>query len=116
MLVGGASQRVRTVTFVSCVAVVGLSSIALAQRPSPVDAALRDLASQDMPSRERGLAALLAQSGVNVQGANATRVLVVNLLHNHPDQAEQIRTALISALEQWGAESEAHVKDGQGPL
>ena len=102
MLVGGASQRVRTVTFVSCVAVVGLAAMALAQRPSPIDAALRDLASQDVSTRERGLATLLAQSGVDVQGANATRVRVFNLLQRHPEEGERISTTLISALEQTG--------------
>ncbi len=102
-------------TLVSCVVVVALAATALAQQPSPVDTALQDLASQDVPSRERGLTALLAQSGVRMRGANATRVAVVNLLHNNPEQAERIRTALIAALEQQGAEFEAYVKNGAKP-
>ena len=91
--------------FASAAATV-LATAALAQRPSPVDAALQDLASQDLPPRGRGITAMLAQSGVDVHGASATRVAVVNLLHNHPERAERIRTTLIAALEQMGAESQ----------
>jgi hypothetical protein len=48
MLVGGASQRVRTVTLVSSVVAAVAARAALAQRPPPIDAAPQGLASQDL--------------------------------------------------------------------
>jgi hypothetical protein len=115
MLAGRAGQRVHAVTLVSSVVAAVAAAAALAQRPAPIDTAIQDLASQDLPTRGRGITAMLAQSGVDAHGASAMRVAVVNLLHNHPERAERIRTALIAALEQMGAESQRLIDEPEAP-
>jgi hypothetical protein len=92
---------------------MALAATALAQRPSPVDTALRDMSSQDLLIRDRGVTALLAQSGVNVGGASGTRVRVANLLHNHPERSDQIKAGLIAALETLAGEYETAMRYGQ---
>jgi hypothetical protein len=96
---------------ITCAAIMCLTTAALAQRKqpeSPIDAALRDLSSQD--TCERGLVELLAQSGIQV-GSPGSRIS--NLLRTHPQQAERIRTTLIAWLEKDGEDYARQVQAGQ---
>ena len=86
------------------------------QQESRVDAALADLASQDSGMRDRGLNALLAQSGIEVGTPTPMQVRMNNLLRTHPQQAERIKTTLIAALETQGAELEKSIRETQEPL
>jgi len=86
---------------------------AYAQPAPPIDVVLQDLASPDRLTRAQGLSALLAQSGGEAGGGNARRVSVIQLLHAHPEQAERIKTALITALEKLGEEYEAAMRANQ---
>jgi hypothetical protein len=100
--------RMRQLTYA---AILCLTTAALAQREqpeSPIDAALRDLSSQD--TRERGLTELLAQSGIRVGSPGAR---ISNLLRTHPQQAERIRTTLIAWLEKDGEDYARQVQAGQ---
>jgi hypothetical protein len=100
--------RMRQLTYA---AILCLTTAAWAQREqpeSPIDAALRDLSSQE--TRERGLVELLAQSGIQV-GSPGSRM--GNLLRTHPQQAERIRTTLIAWLEKQGEDYVRLVQAGQ---
>ncbi len=100
--------RMRQLTYA---AILCLTTAAWAQREqpeSPIDAALRDLSSQD--TRERGLTELLAQSGIRV---GSPSVLIRDLLRTHPQQAERIRTTLIAWLEKQGEDYVRQVQAGQ---
>jgi hypothetical protein len=99
-----------------CAVAVCMAVAALAQPVAALEAALRDLASQDLSARGRGLTALLQQSPARVQGANGKRLAVLNLIRAYPDQAERIKTTLIAALEQQGAEYERLIKETQNPV
>lgn len=105
--------RQLTVAAMVCMAVAALAQTE--QRESPVDAALRDLTSQDPGTRERALYALLAQSGIKVPVPNTMRVKVNNLLRTHPQQAERIKTTLIAALERQGADQIRQIQESQPP-
>jgi hypothetical protein len=97
-------------------AIICLAATALAQpgqQESRVDAALADLASQDLDTRNRALTALLAQSGIEVHSPSTMRVRVNSLLRTHPQDAERIKTALIAALESVGAEYEKLMREDQ---
>jgi hypothetical protein len=85
---------------ITSAAIICLAATALAQpeqQEPRVDAALADLASQDSGTRDRGLNALLAQSGIEVGIPAPMRVRMNNLLRTHPQQAERIKTTLIAA-------------------
>jgi hypothetical protein len=65
--------RMRQLTYA---AIMCLTTAALAQREqpeSPIDAALQDLTSQDLGTRDRGLSGLLAQSGTKIEGDSQNR-------------------------------------------
>jgi hypothetical protein len=94
-----------------CLATTGLAQPE--QQESRVDAALTDLASG---ARDRGLTALLAQSGIPVGTPASMKVTMNNLLRTHPQQAERIKTTLIAALEAQGAEQERSIREAQEPL
>jgi HEAT repeat protein len=99
------SIRRLTAVAIICVATTAL---ALVERPeSRVDAALRDLASQALGTRERAFSALFADSGL--QAPTTLRARVITLLRTHPKQEERIKTTLIAALERAGAEYPAAV-------
>lgn len=98
-------------------ATICLAATALAQpeqQESRLDAALADLASRE--TRDRGLTALLAQSGIQVGTPASMHVTMNNLLRTHPQQAERIKTTLIAALETQGAELEKSIREAQAPL
>jgi hypothetical protein len=86
------------------------------QQELMVDAALADLASQDLVTRDRALSALLVQSGIEVGRPVTMRVRINNLLRTHPQQAERIKTTLIAALETQGADYVRLIKETQQPL
>lgn len=103
--------RMRRLTY----AAIMCLTAALAQREqpeSPIDAALQDLTSPDLGTRDRGLSALLAQSGIKVGSASRMRVWMNSLLRTHPQQAEHIKTTLIAAAERVGTEYQAAARDG----
>jgi len=100
-------------------ATVCMATTALAQpeqQESRVEAALADMASQDLGTRDRGLSALLAQSGIEVGKPTPMRVRMNSLLRTHPQQAERIKTTLIAALETQGADYVRLIKETQQPL
>lgn len=95
-------------------AIMCIATTALAQpeqQEARVGAALADLASRE--TRDRGLTALLAQSGIPVGAPASMKVRINNLLRTHPQQAERIKTTLIAALEAQGAEHERSIRETQ---
>ena len=97
-------------------ALMCIATTALAQpeqQEAQVDAALRDL---DQGARDRGLTALLAQSGIPVVTPASMKVRMNSLLRAHPQQAERIKTTLIAALEAQGAELEKSIRETHEPL
>ena len=77
------------IRIVPWLAFVGL---AIAQGTSPVDAALLNLTSQDLNTRERAFSALLAQSEINAQSGYSIRVRVNSLLRTHPQKPNKSRS------------------------
>jgi hypothetical protein len=92
-------------------AIIYVTGSAVAQERPTIDAALMDLASQDLGTRDRALRGLLAQSAE--QGKYAMRARVRHLLGAHPQDAERIKTGLITALEIAGTEYEKLMKENK---
>lgn len=90
-------------------------ALTIAQETSPVDAALLNLTSQDLNTREGAFSALLAQSGLNAQSEYLIRVRVNSLLRTHPEKAKQIKIALMVALEQQGLAFAKQNQESQEP-
>ncbi|HTB10613.1 MAG TPA: hypothetical protein VK752_03535 [Bryobacteraceae bacterium] len=105
--------RMRQLTYTAIMCLTPAASAQREQPQLPIDAALRDL---NQGARDRGLTALLAQSGIPVGTPAVMKVRMTSLLRAHPQQAERIKTTLIAALEAQGAEQERSIREAQEPL
>jgi len=97
---------------VACMLAAGLvlSSLAAAQSASALEIGLRALESDDIKAIETAFYTLV----VDKETETGNKALgVANLLRAYPEQAERIKTALITALDRVQARNEAGVKAGE---